>query len=169
MNSKPTIMVSETLQAVILGVAIVVGAISTYVSYVQPLTESLVELGPRSERERAAVLMEGERFAEFVAFIRANTSEDARIILPPNFPQQPVAHIGLMQYFLYPRDIHNCGVNEVEECVMRVTGENTYILAVGGFPPPGIAELHKDLIPFDDTRGLYAPSAPTNQDQGGEE
>ena len=51
-----------------------------------------------------------------MSFVRETTPDDARIILPPRLPRRTTAHVALMQYFLYPRDIHNCGLAEVEAC-----------------------------------------------------
>lgn len=107
--------------------------------------------------ERSATILGGRDFADYIKFVRDHTPADARIILPPRVPVRPVAHVGLMQYFLFPRDIHNCGIREVEACVRRVRGSNTYILAVDGFPPRDLAELSKYLIQYEDELGVYAP------------
>ena len=115
--------------------------------------------------ERSATILGGRNFADYVKFVRDHTPADARIILPPRIPVRPVAHVGLMQYFLFPRDIHNCGIREVEACVRRVTGPNTYILAVDGFPPTDLAELSKYLIQYEDELGVYAPRPTAEADK----
>ena len=107
--------------------------------------------------ERSATMLGGRDFAGYIRFLRDETPADARIILPPQIPVRPIAHVGLMQYFLFPRDIHNCGISEVEACVLRVSGPNTYILAVQGFPPKHLAELSKYIIQYEDELGVYAP------------
>lgn len=114
--------------------------------------------------ERSATMLGGQDFAQYIRFLRDKTPEDSRIILPPQIPVRPVAHIGLMQYFLFPRDIHNCGIREVDACVLRVSGPKTFILAVEGFPPRDLAELSKFLIQHEDELGVYAPRAKTETD-----
>ena len=106
---------------------------------------------------RSAVLLEGREFAEFVGFIRQTVPSDARVILPPRLPLRPISHSGFMQYFLFPRDIHNCGISEVEACIRRVTGSKTYIVAVEGFPPADVQPSGKDFVEFDGTTGVYVP------------
>jgi hypothetical protein len=107
--------------------------------------------------ERAAIFEEGEDFAGLIAFLRTQIPEDGRLILPPSQPQRLLAHVGFMQYFLFPRDIHNCGVGEVEACILRVVGSKTYILALPDFPPRGLAERSKYYIPYSDDYGVFAP------------
>ncbi len=107
--------------------------------------------------KRAAEYLEGPRFGEYVEFVRSNTPPEARIVLPPRSPERAESNVGLMQFFLFPRDIHNCGVNEVEECVLRIGGPSTYIIALEDFPPRELAELNRRFIPFEDQVGLYGP------------
>lgn len=126
-------------------------------TYAWRMATRIWEYRSDSALARAALLLEGDGFDQYVRFARETIPEDARVILPPRLPIRPYAHIGLMQYFLFPRDIHNCGLNEVEECTLRVNGPNTYILALRDFPPRELAEISKKLVPFDDERGIYAP------------
>jgi hypothetical protein len=107
--------------------------------------------------ERAAVVQEGEDFAGYIAFLRSRIPEHARVILPPNDPPRSVAHMGFMQYYLFPRDIHNCGVNEIDDCILRVTGKNTYVVGLPDFPPRALAELSKHFIQYKDDLGVFAP------------
>lgn len=108
--------------------------------------------------KRAAIYLGGQQFADYIEFVRLHAPEDARVILPPREPVATFSNVGFVQYFLFPRDIHNCGINEVEDCIRRVQGENTYILGVGYFPPPELASQFKNYLPFDDELGLYVPS-----------
>jgi hypothetical protein len=107
--------------------------------------------------ERAAIFEEGEEFAGFISFLRSQVPEDGRVILAPAQTQKRLAHIGYMQYFLFPRDIHNCGAEEVDECILRVVGPKTYIMALPGFPPRDLAERSKRYVPFTDEYGVFAP------------
>lgn len=127
--------------------------ITTYASY---QFERVLQLRNMPAWQRSA-LMQGGDIGYYIEFLNAHIPEDARVILPPRLPPRPVAHVGFMQYYLFPRDIHNCGMNEVDECIRRVSGSNTFILAVPGFPPRELAEQTKDFIRFRDNYGLFAP------------
>ena len=107
--------------------------------------------------KRAAQNIAGDTFADYIEFVRQNSARDARIVLPPRIPVRPESNISLMQFFLFPRDIINCGLTEVEECVQRITGPNSYILGLGDFPPQELAARTRSYIPFDDQLGLYGP------------
>ena len=107
--------------------------------------------------ERAALYLGGPDFADYIGFIRQSTSPEARIILPPWEPATLYSNVGFMQYFLFPRDIHNCGIGEVEACVRRIEGANTYILALDYFPPRELASQRRVLLPFKDQLGLFGP------------
>ncbi len=106
---------------------------------------------------RTALFLNGEQFADYIGFLRDQVPDDARVILPPRLPLGNFSYVSYIQYYLFPRDIHNCGINEIEACVERVRGSNTFILAVDDFPPAALASQHKRLIPFNDHLGLYAP------------
>lgn len=109
--------------------------------------------------ERAGLFLEGPDFAGYIEFIRNNVPENAKVILPPSSMYTPYAHVGLMQFFLFPRDLHNCGADEVEECVKRVQGSDWYILAVQRFPPEDIASQSMRRIDFNSKLGLYVPES----------
>jgi hypothetical protein len=154
-KEKSSSMMSVIL--ILLAAALIVNLFTLARSYAAPTLKQVWQLRDSPAWERAAYLLEGGRFGGFVSFVRDTTPEDARVILPPQQPPRVTAHVDLMQYFLYPRDIHNCGINEVEACILRVTGPNTYILSVRGFPPRDLAEESKRLIPYQDELGIYAP------------
>ncbi len=154
-KEKGSRMMSVVL--LLLSAALIVNLVTIARSYAAPTLKQVWQLRDSPAWERAAYLLEGRRFGGFVSFVRETTPDDARIILPPRLPPRTTAHVDLMQYFLYPRDIHNCGIAEVEACVLRVRGSNTYILSVKGFPPRDLAEESKHLIPYQDELGVYAP------------
>lgn len=108
--------------------------------------------------QRAAVALEGEEFGEYIRFVRERVPPDGRVMLPPHSFVGPQSHVGLMQYFLFPRDLHNCGRNEVEACIRRVSEDpDFYVLAVRGFPPRELAEEGKDFVTFDGAQGVFVP------------
>jgi len=125
------------------------------VRYALPLAAKIVDLRRRSAVYRAAAIMRGERLAEFVEFLQSTVPSDpsSKVILPPRSLPSDFTHIGFMQYFLFPRRIDNCH-DPVEPCVLNLTGEHTYILAVDGFPPPDTARTLKDYIAFDSEWGV---------------
>jgi hypothetical protein len=125
---------------------------------VSPGIARFVRLQDRPAWERSAVGLNGEEFAAYIGFLRRQIPEDGKVILPPRLPVQAVAHVGLMQYYLFPREIHNCGIHEVVACVERVTGPTTYLLAVGDFPPRELASKDRDYMPFNEDRGVYLPA-----------
>jgi len=145
----------------LLGAALVL-ALALQVSRV--ITGSILPVGQRawSERSRTALarsaaIFDGDTFADYMVFLREVIPEDAKVILPPHEPVQNMANIGLMEYFLMPRELHNCGIAEVEACILRATGPTSYIVTAWQFPPQGIAEQVKDFVPFRDGLGVYVP------------
>ena len=125
--------------------------------YAVPLIQTAWTARQEPAWQRAAELQEDEDFAGFIAFLRQSIPEDARVILPPNKPERPLAHIGFMQYYLFPRDIHNCGVNEIDDCILRVTGRNTYILGLPDFPPRALAHQSQRFVGYHDDYGVFVP------------
>lgn len=115
----------------------------------------LRQMGPW---ERSS-LQQGGDIGYYVQFLNKHIPDDALVMIPPRIPQRPVAHIGFMQYYLFPREIHNCGVDEVPECIHRARGDRIYILSVEGFPPDDVSVERKSYIAFDQEKGLYVPES----------
>ena len=138
-------------------IAVVLQAIVSWTSYLQPMTARAWSLRALPVWERTATILFGEDTAAFLAFVRDKVPEDGRVILPPRSEGSIYEEVGLMQYFLMPRDIHNCGKNEVRACVQRATGEKTYILALYYFPPRDLARETRRQIHYDENRGVFAP------------
>ena len=107
--------------------------------------------------DRSAIFTEGRGFAEYMSFLRDTIPENAKVVMPPHQPVQPLSNLGFVQYFLMPRTIINCGIDEVRECVLRMTGEHSYIVTAWKFPPKDAAESVKKFIPFRNELGVYAP------------
>lgn len=130
-------------------------------AYIRPIGFKIWDLRSRPAWERAAVLLEGDRFAGHIGFIRQHVPDDGRVILPPLKTYAPYEHVGFMQYFLFPRDVHNCGHAETEEaCVRRMGGETTYIIGLDYFPPREAALETKKFLRYQDELGVFAPRAP---------
>lgn len=107
---------------------------------------------------RSARSLEGEEFAQYIQFLRDKVPADAKIMLPPRTIFHPVAHLGLMQFLLFPRELHNCGPNEIDACIDRInTSENFYIIGVWDFPPTDLVNPSRQLQIFSEDLGLYLP------------
>ena len=133
-------------------------AVRVHQSYGSKYLYEIYQYRSKSALDRSALFSEGMGFAAYMEFIRKIVPEDAKVILPPREPVQALANIGYMQYFLMPRELHNCGIDEVEACVLRMTGENSFILSAWKFPPHDIALMVKRFIPFvDGEGGIYVP------------
>ena len=126
-------------------------------TYLRPMGATVWRLRALPAWERTAIILHGEEIAGYLGFLRETIPENARIILPPRMRGTLFEHIGMMQYFLGPRDIHNCGPNEIEACVQRATGENTYILALDYFPPRELASETRRFIGYNEEWGVFAP------------
>jgi hypothetical protein len=113
---------------------------------------------------RSATALEGDDFGAYIQFLRQQIPENYRVMIPPLIPVRPTAHMGLMQFFLFPREIHNCGQNEVPACIERVNpASDFYILALRDFPPEELINPNRVLIPFREGTGVWSP--PTNGQQ----
>ena len=126
-------------------------------NYVKPLTIHIPHLASESAIIRSATIFHGVEFAEYIEFVREHVPENARVLLPPNKPVQPMANVGLMQFYLFPREIHNCGVNEIEACFQRLEDSDFFILTAWKFPPHGLASHHRQFIQHKGESGIYAP------------
>ena len=133
-------------------------SISTFTSVILPLAKRVISVRALPVRERSAILSFGEDFSTFIYFLNDVIPENATVVIPP-FGEEPVlGHEGIIQYFLFPRRITNCPRNmSIEQCTQMYSGENTYIIAVAGFPDRESAAEIKSLLPFDDQRGIYIP------------
>jgi hypothetical protein len=107
--------------------------------------------------QKSALTTWTAEFSEYIQFLREEIPEDAKVILPPNNSSPPIDNLGYMQYLLYPREIHNCGLDEIEACVLRASGSNTFILSYHDFPPRELAGATKRLIEFSHQFGLFVP------------
>lgn len=131
-------------------------------SYILPTLRQIWELRDSPPWYRASVFEGGEDFAGYVSFLRTQIPEDSRVVLPPMLSHYRLDHVGLMQYFLFPREIHNCGRDEVAACTLRASGEKTYILALPDFPAHDLAERTKRLILYGDGLGVFVPVTPAS-------
>jgi len=126
--------------------------------HISPMMNRISSLSGKSMMYRAAYLFHGADFAEYIEFLRETVPEDGKVLLPPREPVQPMANIGLMHFFLFPRELHNCGVDEVEACILRMEGsDDFYIVTAWKFPPQELANRVRIFIPLQGDEGVYGP------------
>jgi hypothetical protein len=69
-----------------------------------------------------------------------------------------VGNIGLMQYFLLPRQIINCADGpELPACVRSMDGPTTYTLRIADYPNPQDVPPGRRLLAATPDHGVYAP------------
>jgi hypothetical protein len=117
----------------------------------------IFEMKDYSPIQKSALTTWTAGFSEYIVFLRETIPDDARVILPPNAFSPPIDNVGYMQYLLFPREIHNCGPDEIDACVLRADGPSTYILSSPEFPPRELAERSKALIESVEGFGVYVP------------
>ena len=127
------------------------------IQYETPIFQRLLKIEEQG-LERSALLERGSNGRDLIMFLVANIPEDASVLLPPGAWPQWYAHVGFMQYFLYPRTIHNCGKDEIVACITRMNPSTTfYIPRFYGFPPPEFLDDSWEYIPQSPDFGLYRP------------
>lgn len=125
---------------------------------VLPLNQKLKTLEGQSALERSALLSFGDRFTGYLQFVIDEIPEDARVVLPPVSVDATYGNIGIMQYFLFPRDVVNCpSVKDTDECLELFRGGATYFLFVKGFPAKEIVAELRPFVEFDLDLGVFLP------------
>jgi hypothetical protein len=138
--------------------AVLVQTVVLFESVLLPTLDRIRRVYRLPARERSARLAFGDEFAEYIRFLEEVVPSDATVIVPPVAVDEVLGNEGIVQYYLFPRRVSNCPRTQpVEPCVAGLTGPDSYILAVGGFPPPEVVEQAKTLVRFDDDRGVYVP------------
>ena len=126
--------------------------------FAQPLAARISQHQGAPATDRSARIAFGDRFGDFIHFVDVEVPPDGRVVIPPMDLDATFGDVGLMQYFLFPREIVNCpSGSELSGCVRSLIGTGTYILHVGGFPSPDDVPLSKEYSPFSTDLGLYSP------------
>jgi hypothetical protein len=149
----------QTLVALVLAAGMLAQLALTYGSYVRPFYAHFKGLARLTSIERSAELSFGDDFAGYIEFLTKEIPTGARVIQPA-FRQDPVfGHQGLMQYFLFPRQVMPCPTEITwDSCMGKFNGPATYILAIGDFPPaidPRYGDTHLEYQPG---RGVLIPA-----------
>lgn len=149
--------VTRSTVLLIVSLAVLFQANVVFNKHISPMMNRISNLSGESMMYRAAYLFHGVDFAEYIKFLRETVPEDARVLLPPREPVQPMANVGLMHFFLFPRELHNCGVHEVEACLLRMEGSDFYVVTAWKFPPQELANQVRRFIPLQGDEGVYGP------------
>jgi hypothetical protein len=145
------------LVAAVLIVVVVSQTMTLWDKVISPLAIRVIEIKEFSALERSAILHEGFEFADYINFIRETIPSGAKVILPPHSTRHSLTNFGFADYFLMPRELHNCGRNEIDECILRMTGDRSYIPVLSDFPPREIVAQVKQFIPYKGNFGVWAP------------
>jgi hypothetical protein len=123
-----------------------------------PLAQRVWEVRREPPLERSARLAFGDSFAGYIQFLREEVPEDARVVVPPKALVPAYGDIGLMQYFLAPRQIVDCPAGpDLPACVASMDGNKTYILSIPEFPPRESVPENKAYREHGQGYGLYTP------------
>lgn len=119
-----------------------------------------VALRDYSSYQRSGILFSSKRFADFMGLAREVVSEDGTVVFLKGYIGGPTSHKGVMQYYLFPRNLVSCEDAPTLEACIQETYPKAYVLAVGDVPLDEVVSQHRRLIPFEPDRfyrGIYAP------------
>jgi hypothetical protein len=149
---------TSILSAVILTIAAAVQLLLAATGPMPVIATQSWRVRNQSATWRSADLMFGHDYAEYIEFVKATVPEDGLVIIPKESQDWTFGNVGLMQYFLFPRQIANCPITDLEGCILKLTGTNIYLLAINAsFPPKDLAAQVKLYIEFDGERGIFVP------------
>ena len=147
-----------TLLVVVITLAVAIQTVIIVRDFLLPLQPRLQGVKRLSSWERSSRLSFGDRFTEYLTFLTIIIPEDATVVIPPVSIDSTYGNQGIMQFFLFPRNLTNCPVGmDPQKCVNMYTGEDSYILAIPGFPPDAALIPDKRFVSHDEHWGVYAP------------
>lgn len=149
-------------RALLLGALLVAGIVWNVMSLASgDLPLYLKRIWRNRERlavDRSAALFLGSVGADYVQFLRETVPEDATVVLAPGYP---TGHEGIMEYFLIPREVHDCNA-PFEQCARVNAGPRTFVLATRGYALADSQVLGYQWVEFPQSnwefQGYYAPS-----------
>jgi hypothetical protein len=154
-------MISQKLRILLLSVFLIAGI--SYQGW-NLIGEASRDLGQvrnaigQSGLWRSANFAQGQRFANYIRFLHQNIPEEGRVVLPPQqFGPKSLSTTPYMQFFLAPREVVNC---TAADCLENLTTQNTYILAVRGFPGQKLPSTSGEVRMFDNQWGVVLPEDP---------
>lgn len=139
-------------------IGLVIVQLASLALFAQPLAARISQHQGAPATDRSARIAFGDRFGDFIQFVDAEVPPDGRVVIPPMDLDATFGDVGLMQYFLFPREIVNCpSGDDLPGCVRSLTGAQTHILRIGTFPAPEDVPPSKGYLPFSTDLGLYSP------------
>ncbi|MEJ2607428.1 MAG: hypothetical protein P8Z41_12230 [Anaerolineales bacterium] len=146
-------------EVVILCLAILIQIYLVARSFVLPSIGLIRDTHNLTAQDRSAVIAFGDRYAEYFAWIRENTPENAVLLIPPADLDEILGHFGVMQFYFIPRRISDCPREQPwGDCIRMQRGRDTFILADKDFPPIKDLERTYSFLRFDEDWGLYLPN-----------
>lgn len=151
----------RALLGTLLAMMVIAQGLVTLRTTIAPMYADARDVRGLPSLQRGGVISFGDNFAAYIGFLRSQVPEAARVVIPP-FDLDPVyGNLGLMQFFLFPREIVNCPSGpDLSACTSSLTSPNTYLMRVRSFPHPESVARGRLLLQFDDQLGLYALSGP---------
>lgn len=138
--------------------AIIYQAVLLTTGTIIPIAKPIWRLRSLSATERSAIIGFSRDFSNYIDFVKQHVPEDATVAIPKPPQGQEFGYVAIMQYFLFPRTIIDCPPETAVECVLKMTGPDSYILAPNAvFPPREAADRVRRFISYDGVRGVYAP------------
>ena len=139
------------LVAVVVQLAVVVRAI------LLPDLDQLWTTRRHSTYDRSVVFFLDDLSLNYLKFTNSQIPEDAVVVIPKQTYEPIFGHVGMMQFYLFPRTIVDCPLEAAHEC-LGAGRSNTYILAPSiDFPPRELIPDSMRYVQHDGDRGLFAP------------
>ncbi len=138
----------------VLCVLLMFQVISLIREYDRPLL-NIFSTASRSGLWRSVFFHENERLANYVEFLNEKIPTDGKVMIPPNnFSSNFLSRTSHMQFFLYPREVHNCS-GTYSTCVSGFEDTSWYILVLD----KNVFSTSNSLVMFDEEIGLSVPEA----------
>ncbi len=158
-------------QGLLLGLAALFQVALVFNFYAVDWTKRVWRLRALPAEDRSAVFFLGHRAAAYVDFIESVTPEDASLVIPPG--AEWLSSQSVLLFYLLPRSAIACQCVQgadadslPESCIQCLRSPESYIPAIGDFPPAEAVDDIKDFIPYDqDTgwfHGIYVPKGSTS-------
>ncbi len=157
MNSLRALLTRRSLYSIVLAVAVVLQVGLLTDDYALTSLKRIWRLRAMSAYERSAMFSFGEDFLRYMEFVTDTVPADATVVIPKEAQGGMFGHVGIMQFFLFPRRIVDCPLESVPGC-LGLGKPNFYILSIDSrFPPRDISLEPKVFVSFEGDRGVLVP------------
>jgi hypothetical protein len=139
---------------------VIVQSIITLRGTILPMYRDARDVRGLPALQRSAIIAFGDTFAAYIGFLRSQIPETGRVVIPPPSADPVFGNTGLMQYYLFPRQIVNCPDGpDVDICTRSMDAPATVLLRIDGFPDPDAVPSDKGLRSFNNNLGIYLLSS----------